>query len=108
MGDSMRGDSVLHSRLSRWVSVLGAIVLLATACGDSDDDSSNAPQTTGTVTATSASTTTLAPQRGGVATIGVYSRDTGLDPAKVAGGGTVGANELASIYDVIMQYTAAT
>jgi peptide/nickel transport system substrate-binding protein len=39
-----------------------------------------------------------------VATIGAYSRDTGLDPAKLAGGGTVGGNELAAIYDTIMRY----
>ena len=98
---------MLRSRLSRSVSVLGVIVLLATACGDSGDDE-GAPVTSGGPSASAASSTTLAPQRGGVATVGSYSRDTGLDPAKLAGGGTVGANELAAIYDVIMRYNDAT
>ena len=76
------------SRLTRLMACVFAIALVAAACGDSDEGS---PTTSGGVTATGPTTTSkLAPVTGGVVTIGQFSREGGLDPAKLAGGGTVG------------------
>jgi len=92
------------SRFTKLVTCVFVIGLVAAACGDSKESSST---TTGGATGTSPSTT-LAPVSGGSATIGQFSREGGLDPAKLAGGGTVGGTEGAAMFDVLMKYDAAT
>src|SRR5688572_21181482 len=94
------------SRLTRLLACVFAIGLVAAACGDSDE---GAPDTTGATTGTGPTTTAkLTPVSGGVVTIGQFSREGGLDPAKLAGGGTVGGTEGAAMFDTLMQYDAPT
>jgi peptide/nickel transport system substrate-binding protein len=84
------------------------IGLVAAACGDSKESSSTTTGGSG-VTATSPPTTSkLTPVSGGTVTIGQFSREGGLDPAKLAGGGTVGGTEGAAMFDTLMQYDAPT
>ncbi|HUP76259.1 MAG TPA: ABC transporter substrate-binding protein [Acidimicrobiales bacterium] len=92
------------STTTKLLAVLFAIGLVAAACGDSDEGS---PDTTGGSNVTTPGTT-LAPVAGGSVTIGQFSREGGLDPAKLAGGGTVGGTEGAAMFDVLMKYNAAT
>jgi peptide/nickel transport system substrate-binding protein len=75
---------------------LFAVALLATACGDDGGGGAAEPD--------AGSTTTAAPQVGGVVTVGQFTAGPGLDPAKVAGSGSVGGNELLAVYDVLMRY----
>jgi peptide/nickel transport system substrate-binding protein len=95
----------------RFIALIGVVTIFATACGD-DGGGGNAETSTTKANATGStapgSSTTLAPQSGGVATIGQFSREPGLDPAKLAGGGTVGGMEHMAIYDVIMRYNSVT
>jgi peptide/nickel transport system substrate-binding protein len=103
--------------------VAGALILAlgAAACGD--DGGTKAASNTGTTgTGTtgasssgsgtggtgSAATTTAAPVKGGTITVGTYSNAVGLDPAKIAGGGTVGGMENAALYDTIVRYNNVT
>ena len=57
---------------------------------------------------TVAPATTAAPVKGGTITVGQYSRENGLDPTKLNGGGTVGGSELAALYDTLMRYNPET
>jgi peptide/nickel transport system substrate-binding protein len=111
--------------LLRAVTVLAALATIAAACGD-DDDTGGATATTvaGTAAATTAggsaattatttgssatATTAGTPVKGGTITIGAYSNPVGLDPAKLAGGGTQGGIELTAIYDQIVRYNIET
>ena len=97
-----------------WRFVAAALVLSlgAAACGD-DGGSDNKADGTGTSGATAksgatATPTTLTPVKGGIITVGTYSNAAGLDPAKIAGGGTVGGMENAAIYDTIVRYDNTT
>ena len=92
-----------HSRLVRALAALFAVATVAAACGDSGTSGSGQSTTTGPST-TAGSTTTAAPTKGGVITVGQFSREPGLDPAKLAGGGTVGGSELAAMYDTLLRY----
>ena len=95
------------SRLTRLLACVFAIALVAAACGDSKESSSTT--TVSGVTGTSPATTSkLTPVSGGTVTIGQYSREGGLDPAKLAGGGTVGGTEGAAMFDTLMRYDAPT
>src|SRR5687768_12410980 len=96
--------SMRKSRLTRLLTCVFVIGLVAAACGDSKESSST---TTGSGTGTTPATT-LAPVSGGSVTIGQFSREGGLDPAKLAGGGTVGGTEGAAMFDVLMKYDAPT
>ena len=82
-----------------------AIALVAAACGDSDESDPGTTTGTGTSPTTTAK---LTPVSGGIVTIGQFSREGGLDPAKLAGGGTVGGTEGAAMFDVLMKYDAPT
>jgi peptide/nickel transport system substrate-binding protein len=93
------------SRLTRLLACVFAIGLVAAACGDSDESS---PETTGGPGTNPTTTAKPAPVSGGVVTIGQFSREGGLDPAKLAGGGTVGGTEGAAMFDTLMQYDAPT
>jgi peptide/nickel transport system substrate-binding protein len=123
--------TIRRRTLWRAIAALAALATLAAACGDDDDDSGGATDTTaaaasttagGGGTATTASGTTAAstasttattaaeatPVKGGTITIGAYSNPVGLDPAKLAGGGTQGGIELSAIYDQIIRYDITT
>src|SRR5687767_5482021 len=80
-----------------------ACMLLTAACGDDDGDGGSTPSTTQSGV-TTAPSTTLAPQKGGVLSAGQFTGIQGLDPAKLAGAGSVGAIELSAIYDTLMRY----
>ena len=100
----MRGSS-----FKRLVAFAAAVAIIAAACGDSKGSSSpttagNSPTTTGGAT----TTVKLTPVKGGVLVFGQYSKESGLDPAGLAGGGTVGGNENAAIYDTLMSLDHST
>jgi peptide/nickel transport system substrate-binding protein len=119
-----------HRSLWRAVAVTAVLAMTAAACGDDDDDDGGAVDTETTAgstaagsettasggTETSAGTETTAaaeeeegtPVAGGTITIGAYSNPVGLDPAKLAGGGTQGGIELTAIYDQIVRYNIET
>ena len=94
-------------RMNRTIAVVLALATIAAACGD-DTPSSSSTTDAGGVSTTSATTTTAAQVKGGVITIGQYSRENGLDPTKLNGGGTVGGSELAALYDTLMRYDPGT
>jgi peptide/nickel transport system substrate-binding protein len=93
--------------MRRWFAIVGALVMLAAACGD-DKGGGQATGSTGGPGGGTTTTTSLVPQKGGTITVGQFSREPGLDPAKLAGGGTVGGMEHMAIYDVIMRYNNVT
>src|SRR5690606_20284286 len=108
--DRPRPEGGTMARIHR--SVLGALValaLVAAACGDDDDSGDGAAGAQSTTTeGAEASTTTGAPTPGGVITVGQFSAPPGLDPALLAGGGTVGGNEAAAIFDTLIRYNNET
>src|SRR5205814_2885596 len=95
------------SRLTRLLAGVLAIGLAASACGDNKSSSSSTTAASGAST-TVAPATTAAPVKGGTITVGQYSRENGLDPTKLNGGGTVGGSELAALYDTLMRYNPET
>jgi peptide/nickel transport system substrate-binding protein len=95
------------SRLTRLLAGVLAIGLAASACGDDKSSSSSTTAASGAST-TVAPATTAAPVKGGTITVGQYSRENGLDPTKLNGGGTVGGSELAALYDTLMRYNPET
>ena len=96
----------------RLLALVIAVTIVASACGGDDKDDSASTSTAaagGTATtAAGGSATTLAPVKGGILNIGQFSKEAGLDPATLAGGGTVGANENAALYDTLMRLDQAT
>ena len=97
----------MGERWLRRVVIAVTLLLIATACGDDDDSGGTASTTTsGSVATTPA--TTLAPQKGGTLNAGQFTAILGLDPAKLAGAGSVGAIELSAIYDTLMRYNPET
>ena len=100
-----------RSTLGRLLAVIVAVTIVASACGD-DKGGSSATSTTaaagGSSTTASGSATTLAPVKGGVLVIGQFSKEAGLDPAVLAGGGTVGGTENAALYDTLMRLDQST
>ena len=92
----------------RWrlVSLVVAVMLVASACGDDDESSGQSEPSTSAGSAVTA--TTLAPVKGGILTFGQLTKEGGLDPAALAGGGTVGGNENAALYDTLMRLDPAT
>jgi peptide/nickel transport system substrate-binding protein len=104
-------------RAWRLAAAMLALGLIAAACGDdggNDAASTGSSGTGGTgasatgKTGATAATTTVAPVKGGIATIGQFSTPPGLDPIKMAGGGTVGGMEHAAMWDTIVSYDAET
>ena len=92
---------------------IGAVALCLTmAVGACGDDNGTSQGTTATTTAIStivaAPTTTKAPQRGGILTIGQFGAPPGLDPTKLPGGGCCGGTEHMAIYDALMRYNPDT
>jgi peptide/nickel transport system substrate-binding protein len=98
----------------RFIGVALALSLGAAACGDdggkvaSGDSGSTGTVGSSTGKTGAAATTTQAPVKGGIITVGQYSAPPGLDPAKMAGGGTVGGQEHSAIYDTIVRYNNET
>jgi peptide/nickel transport system substrate-binding protein len=101
-----------HRWRLRLVAATLALSVVAAACGDDGGDNNTSESTgaTGATTtkAAAATTTTGAPVKGGIVTIATFSNSPGLDPTKLAGGGTVGGMENAAIYDTIVSYDAST
>ena len=109
-------------RSTRWGLRLTAAALVfslgAAACGDDGGKTAKSTGSTGTGASTSgasstgktgaATTTTAAPVKGGTITIGQFSTPPGLDPIKMAGGGTVGGMEHAAMWDTIVVYDNET
>jgi peptide/nickel transport system substrate-binding protein len=83
---------------SRAVAIVLAVAVWAASCGDDGGSDAGEP------VPSAESTTTAVPRRGGVATIGQFSAPPGLDPARISGGGNVGGNEVAAIYDTVVRY----
>jgi len=94
--------------MKRAVAVVLAVAALASACGDDKSSSSASTTTGGSATSNAVATTAATPVKGGVITVGQYSRENGLDPTKLNGGGTVGGSELAALYDTLMRYDTNT
>jgi peptide/nickel transport system substrate-binding protein len=97
----------------RLVAATLTLGVVAAACGDDGgDNTSDATGATGATTTKASgatgSTTTGAPVKGGIVTIATFSNSPGLDPTKLAGGGTVGGMENAAIYDTIVSYDGST
>src|SRR2546430_1817966 len=101
LGVRMRLRRVLVSS----VSLVAATALVATACGDSGSDAKTDQATTTTAVA---STTTRAPQTGGVLRYASNSEIRGLDPIVAFGEAIAGNIELAAIYDVLVRWDPAT
>ena len=94
-----------RSMRRRLLSLMLAVTLVAAACGDDDSDGGQSGAST---TGGSATTAALTPQKGGILTFGQFSKEGGLDPAVLAGGGTVGGIENAALYDTIMRLDHAS
>ena len=72
-------DGSRRKPFSRWIRIIAApiaLVIVASACGDSGGSSSSGNTTN--VSTTAASTTTLQPQAGGTLTFAAYSQIAGL------------------------------
>jgi peptide/nickel transport system substrate-binding protein len=96
-----------RNRVLRVVALVGALSVLAAACGD--DGGGEATDSTAAATSTtSAATTTAQPKVGGSIKMGMFSETAGLDPVVTNGGGTTGTTELGAIFDFIMRYDVNT
>ena len=98
------GQRKTFSRLIRFAAVPIALVVVAATCGDSGEST----DTPGGVSTTSAPSTTLQPQTGGILNFAAYSHIAGLDPLVALGNGTSGAIQMAAVYDTLMRYDIAT
>jgi peptide/nickel transport system substrate-binding protein len=97
------GGFVRRFQLQRVLVFVAALAIVASACGDSKESSSTTTAGSSATTAGGSTTTAkLTPVKGGVLVFGQFSKEGGLDPATLAGGGTVGGNENAAIYDTMM------
>jgi len=103
-----RGIGMRPSMRWRLVSLVVAVLLVASACGDDKESSGQSVSSTSAGSAATTSAATLTPVKGGVLTFGQLSKEGGLDPASLAGGGTVGGNENAALYDTLMRLDATT
>ena len=89
------------------LTVVVVVLMLVAACTSNKASNASAGKTS-TSPASAIGSASGAPQVGGVITVGEFSAPSGLDPAKLAGGGTVGGIELAAIYDTIVRYNPST
>src|SRR5688572_17353521 len=96
-----------NKRVVRIFSLVGALAIIATACGD-DGDGGSSQTTSATPDSTVPATTTAQPKIGGSVKMGMFSETAGLDPVVTNGGGTTGTTELAAIFDTIMRYDTTT
>jgi peptide/nickel transport system substrate-binding protein len=96
----MRNRRVL--RIWAW---MGALSIVAVACGDNGGNSSTNTQSTASTVPV---TTAAQPKVGGSIKMGMFSETAGLDPVVTNGGGTTGTTEIAAIYDAIMRYDTTT
>src|SRR5436309_2676795 len=95
-------------RMTRAIALVLAVGLIAAACGDNKSSTPTTTVLSGSSTTQTPATTAATPVKGGVITVGQFSRENGLDPTKLNGGGTVGGSELASLYDTLMRYNPDT
>jgi peptide/nickel transport system substrate-binding protein len=91
----------------RLVALVGALSVLAAACGD-DGDGGQASENTSAPATTAAPTTSAQPKVGGTVKMGMFSETAGLDPVVTNGGGTTGTTELGAIFDFLMRYDVNT
>jgi peptide/nickel transport system substrate-binding protein len=96
-----------NKRVVRIFSLVGALAIIAAACGD-DGDGGSSQTTSATPNSTVPATTTAQPKTGGSVKMGMFSETAGLDPVVTNGGGTTGTTELAAIFDTIMRYDTTT
>jgi peptide/nickel transport system substrate-binding protein len=82
------------------VAVVAVLCVAAASCGDSGSDTSN-PATTASGGATP-SATTLTPKKGGSLSIADKAEIATLDPVKVAGSSSTGANQAFAIFDSLL------
>src|SRR5438445_6910271 len=102
-----RGDrNMRNSRVLRTWAWMGALSIVAVACGDNGggNSSTNTQSTASTVPVTTAAQ----PKVGGSMKMGMFSETAGLDPVVTNGGGSTSTTEIAAIYDAIMRYDTTT
>ena len=94
----MRRRSVGH-----WLVASVAVVAIAAAsCGDSGGAAKSAATTAGGAPGTTAPATTLAPRKGGSLSIADKAEIATLDPVKLTGSSSVGANQAFAIFDSLL------
>ncbi|HEV8296595.1 MAG TPA: ABC transporter substrate-binding protein [Acidimicrobiales bacterium] len=92
--------SCARPRWRRGVVLVALLGVAAAACGD-DNGSSPA----GTDTSSAAISTTVAPQRGGTLTVGLFAELKSLDSVMNQGAGSAGGgNELGALYDRLLEW----
>src|SRR5690349_9480306 len=102
----------LHQRRLRVAALVVVAGFVVASCGDDDGESSTATSSTAPSSTTqgssSGSPTTGGGARcahsGGTLDVGVFSPPSGLDPVRLAGDASVGADELAAFYDTLMYF----
>jgi len=94
-------------RVVRMVALVGALSIVAAACGGDDDGEPSQP-TSAAPDSTIPATTVPQPKSGGSIKMGMFSETAGLDPVVTNGGGTTGTTELAAIFDTVMRYDTTT
>jgi peptide/nickel transport system substrate-binding protein len=98
----------MHRNRSVVRVVTVAVVLMLVASCSSSKGKATSPTSAASSGTTATSASAGAPQTGGTITVGEFSAPSGLDPVKLAGGGTVGGIELAALYDTIVRYNPTT
>ena len=98
----------MHRNRSVVRVVAVAVVLMLVASCSSSKGKATSPTSAASSGTTATSASAGAPQTGGTITVGEFSAPSGLDPIKLAGGGTVGGIELAALYDTIVRYNPTT
>jgi peptide/nickel transport system substrate-binding protein len=90
---------------TRAVALALTLTLIASACGDDgDDDTAGSSGSSSAPSGATASTTTAAPKKGGSVTFGTFAESPGLDPVLGSAAGTTGGNELAALYDRMINW----
>jgi peptide/nickel transport system substrate-binding protein len=96
--------SSTRSVFRRWIGLVLAVAVIASACGDDgDDDAEPAAGDTNAPT-----TVAETPVAGGTITMSVFSEASGLDPITISGAGVTGGAEMVAIYDSVMRYNPET
>ena len=110
IGSKARGTTVARQvrRHLRLAAPLLVAALLIAACGDDDDGDTASPSSAGATTSAAGATTTAAlagcSTKGGTLTVATPSPPSGIDPVRLFGDGTVGADELVAFYDTLMVF----
>lgn len=104
-GSMSSGGSPMTSKTRKALGLAGVLALVVTSCGNGDSDSSSSPSGgDDNQPATTVAMGDCPEGSGGSIRMGTATQPTGLDPIQTTGAGTTGGNELAAIYDTLMQY----